>query len=240
MHLRAMKIFWLFLVLFTGNFCQQPDAQKNPYGLFIVTSPEKYEKSIVDNPSNKLVEIAQFIPGLELDIRYAGTNNFTGRQIYEQPRAFLRLPVAKALQSVSADLNQIGLGLKVFDAYRPYSATVKFYEIIGDTNFVAAPWHGSRHNRGCAVDVTLIDLATGEELEMPTVFDDFSEKAAVDFADLPDNVMANRDLLIQAMIKHGFNTYPFEWWHFDFDGWEHFDLMDVSFEMLDSFENNRR
>jgi zinc D-Ala-D-Ala dipeptidase len=239
MNLKTMNIFWLSIVLIIGN-CNQPYAQQNPYGLFIITNPEHYKNSIRDNPSNKLVDIAHFIPGLELDIRYAGTNNFTGRQVYEQPRAFLRLPVARALQSVNDDLNQIGLGLKVFDAYRPYSATLKFYEVIGDTNFVAAPWHGSRHNRGCAVDVTLIDLASGEELEMPTVFDDFSEKAALDFPDLSDTVIANRNLLIQAMIKHGFKTYPYEWWHFDFDGWEEFDLMDISFEILDSFENPRR
>jgi D-alanyl-D-alanine dipeptidase len=234
------KIFWLSLILFIGSFCNQPDAQQNPYGLKIIADFEQYKNSIIDNPSNKLVDLAQFIPGLELDIRYAGTNNFTGRQVYEQPRAFLRLPVARALQDVNSDLNQVGLGLKVFDAYRPYSATVKFYEIIGDTNFVAAPWHGSRHNRGCAVDVTLVDLASGEELEMPTAFDDFSEKAAVDFTDLPDYVIANRELLVESMKKHGFKTYPYEWWHFDFEGWEDFDLMDVSFEMLDNIENNLR
>ncbi len=233
-----MNFCWLCLVLWIGTFCNQPDAQRNPYGLNIITNPDQYKNSIIDDPSNKLVDLADFIPGLELDIRYASTNNFTGKQVYEQPRAFLRLPVARALQDVNSDLNQIGLGLKVFDAYRPYSATVKFYEIIGDTNFVAAPWRGSRHNRGCAVDVTLVDLTTGEELEMPTGFDDFSERAAFDYPQLPDQVKVNRDLLIETMKKHGFIPYQFEWWHFDFDGWEQFDLMDISFEMLDSVENS--
>ncbi len=114
---------------------------------------------------------------LWLDIRYASNNNFTGEVIYNQPKAFVRLPVAKALQEVQSELNSMGLGLKIFDAYRPYAATLRFYEVYPDTMFVAAPWHGSRHNRGCAVDVSLVDLESGNELQMPSAFDDFSEKA---------------------------------------------------------------
>lgn len=180
-----------------------------------------------------MVDLSLFVKGITLDVRYATTNNFTGEQIYEAPLAFVRQPVAEALKNVSEELALYGLGIKVFDAYRPYSATLKFYEVMkGDTNFVAAPWKGSRHNRGCAVDVTLIDINTGVELPMPTAFDDFTEKAAVDYPDLPDELLKNRKLLIDIMTKYGFETYAWEWWHYDFSGWENFDLMDISFESL--------
>ena len=128
--------------------------------------------------------------------------------------------------------NERGLALKIFDAYRPYSATVKFYEIYRDTNYVASPYIGSRHNRGCAVDITLVDMETGEELPMPTAYDNFTEKAHPNFEDLPANLIANRDYLIETMQQFGFKVYPTEWWHFDFNGWEQFNLLDIKFEDL--------
>ena len=124
------------------------------------------------------------------------------------------------------------MGLLIFDAYRPYSATVRFYEIYNDTSYVASPWKGSRHNRGAAVDVSLIDFETGEELQMPTGYDNFSEAAHPDYGNLPENVLKNREILINEMQNHGFRVYPYEWWHFDFIGWEAYDLMDLSFEDL--------
>jgi D-alanyl-D-alanine dipeptidase len=98
---------------------------------------------------------------------------------------------------------------------------------------VAAPWHGSRHNRGAAVDITLVDLKTGKELPMPTAFDDFTEKAAPDYPHLPDEVIRNRNLLITTMQQFGFSVYPHEWWHFDYIGWKKFPLMDLSFDELE-------
>jgi zinc D-Ala-D-Ala dipeptidase len=224
------------LLLITSNSCKQQNNGDNPYGLKVISKFEDYQNTVEKNTENKMVDITGIIPGIMLDIRYAGANNFTGTQVYSSPEAFLRFPVAKALEKVQSDLKTQGLGLKVFDAYRPYAATVKFYEIIGDTNFVAAPWHGSRHNRGCAVDVTLIDLKDGAELAMPTAFDDFTLKAAPDYPNLPDTIIANRNLLINAMQKHGFTVYPHEWWHFDYKGWENFDLMDISFQELNSID----
>jgi zinc D-Ala-D-Ala dipeptidase len=223
----------VLIVLFGAFSCKRSSQNSNTYGLEIVSTISDYKKNINENSDNILMDIEQLIPDIALDIKYATDENFTGKKVYESPKAFLRKPVAEALQKVQHDLSETGLGLKVFDAYRPYSATVKFYEIIGDTNFVAAPWHGSRHNRGCAVDVTLIDLATGMELEMPTPFDDFTEKAAPDYSDLPPDVIKNRTILINAMKKRGFSVYPHEWWHFDYQGWEKFALMNISFEALE-------
>lgn len=233
--MKAIKkyIVLLSLSLLIGYACNQQGSEKNLYGLHVLSTIDEYTLSVKGNPANELVDLEQFIPGIVTDIRYAGTNNFTGMKVYDQPRAFLRLPVAMALQGVNNELHTKGLGIKVFDAYRPYSATVKFHEIISDTNFVAHPSRGSKHNRGCAVDLTIIVLETGHELEMPTLFDDFTEKAAVNFSDLPDTVLANRKLLIDIMTKYDFTPYEHEWWHYDYVGWENFDLMDISFEALD-------
>ena len=122
--------------------------------------------------------------------------------------------------------------MKIFDAYRPYTVTRKFFEIASDKNFVANPKDGSRHNRGCAIDLTLINLKTGKELAMPTPYDSFAPEAASDFNDLPMDVIKNRDLLRTVMEKNNFRVLNNEWWHFDFIGWRNFELMDIPFEDL--------
>jgi len=189
-----------------------------------------YLKKIADSPDYKLVEIKKYVPGIALDIRYATTNNFMQQQMYKQAKAFARLPVAKALKAVQADLKKKGLGLKIYDAYRPYAVTVEFYERAHDTNFVADPRKGSRHNRGCAIDLTVVNLKTGKELDMPTGFDSFSEKAADNYPNLPKNEIANRELLKSVMEAHGFKIYRTEWWHYDYGGWQGFPLLDIAFE----------
>ncbi|MCP4551709.1 MAG: M15 family metallopeptidase [Bacteroidetes bacterium] len=222
-----IAIFVLLLVS-----CHQHLQKENPYNLKIISNVSDYKKLISINPEETLVDIEKLIPGIILDIRYATKNNFTNQQIYSSPKAFVRKPVAEALLKIHTALNSKGLGLKVFDAYRPYSATMKFYEIYPDTNFVAAPWKGSVHNRGCAVDLTLIDLNTNTELEMPTLFDDFTTKSAHSFLNLSETVLKNRELLRDVMTKYGFAQYEYEWWHYDFVGWQNSDLMDILFEEL--------
>jgi len=205
---------------------------QNKYGLKTMGLTE-YRESAKQNPSNELVNLESSIPGIVLDIRYATTNNFTGEQIYNLPRAYARKPVAEALKQVQEELRPKGFGLKIFDAYRPYRATVKFYEVYRDTTYVASPYRGSRHNRGCAIDLTLIDLKTGEELKMPTGYDSF-EKAAWPSTPVNDpEVRKNRALLIEVMEKHGFKVNASEWWHFDFRGWQAYGVMDIEFEELE-------
>lgn len=148
-------------------------------------------------------------------------------------KAYVRLPVSDALFKVQKELEKQGIGIKIFDAYRPYSATLLFYEIQKDTIYVAAPWKGSRHNRGCSVDLTLVDLKTGKELKMPTSFDSFSEESWPSYNNLPRKVIGNRQTLINVMSKYGFTVYPEEWWHYDFQGWKNFDLLDIPFEALE-------
>lgn len=228
----ALYILLLFPSVFIGQYSTDYDKNLN-----VIRDTAEYKFEVGKSKANKLVEVMDFVPDVKLDIRYATANNFTGEIIYSSPMAFVRIPVAKALVIVQKSLQKYGLGLVIYDAYRPYSATVKFYEVYKDTNFVASPWQGSRHNRGAAVDVGLIDLQTGEEIQMPTGFDSFTEAASPGYMNLPENVIKNREMLINEMQNHGFKVYPSEWWHFDFIGWEAYSLMDISFEDLIKIEN---
>jgi zinc D-Ala-D-Ala dipeptidase len=232
-----MRKYFLSLLLILLIVCpvlHGQDSTKNKYGLYVVSDVKSYERAVHFNKNNMLINLKNFIPGIRLDIRYATSNNFLGEPIYKKAEAFLRLPAAIELKAVQNELAKRGLGLKIFDGYRPYSATVKFYLKVKDTVYVASAWTGSRHNRGCAVDLTLVNLKTGKELKMPTGFDSFSDMAHSDYENLPKNVKTNRKLLIDVMTKHGFTNYSAEWWHFDFNGWKDFPLTDLSFSQLDS------
>jgi zinc D-Ala-D-Ala dipeptidase len=199
-------------------------TSSNPYGLTVLDRAG-YERSIQADAANELIDLAAL--GIPLDIRYATADNFMKRQLYPAAKAYLRAPAAKALLDAQRELASRGLGIKVFDAYRPYRVTVAMWEPIKNPDYVADPAKGSRHNRGAAVDLTLIDLKTGAELPMPTPYDDFTSRAAHAFEELPEDVKANRALLREVMTRHGFEPLPSEWWHYDFRGWERFELMDV-------------
>jgi D-alanyl-D-alanine dipeptidase len=197
-----------------------------------VTNLKEYKASIKQNPKKELIDLEQYIPGIVLDIRYATTNNFTGEQIYNLAKAYARKPVADAVKRAQAELQKQGLGIKIFDAYRPYKATVRFYEVYKDTTYVASPYKGSRHNRGCAIDMTLINLKTGEELKMPTGYDSFQKEAWPSTPIKDPEARKNRALIIQVMEKQGFKVNGSEWWHFDFIGWRNYEVLDIDFEQL--------
>ncbi len=222
----------LLLLLLVSVFSETYSQLKNPYGLEVINEYSIYKKSVELDKNKQLIEIKKHIPTIKLDIRYAGKNNFAKQAVYKQARAFARLPVVDALENVQDELKKSGYGLKIFDGYRPYSVTVKFFAIASDKTFVANPKDGSRHNRGCAIDLTLIDLRTGKELEMPTPYDSFAAEAASDFNNLPAKIIQNRKLLRDTMEKHGFRVLNNEWWHFDFIGWQNYDLIDIAFEDL--------
>jgi D-alanyl-D-alanine dipeptidase len=211
--------------------CQEVSAQYK-YGLKPTTFLE-YKESIKTHPEKELINLEEFVPGLIMDIRYATTNNFMHEQMYNMAKAYARKPVAEALKKIQAELKPQGMGIKIFDAYRPYKATVKFYEVYHDTTYVASPYRGSRHNRGCALDLTVIDLKTGKELPMPTEYDSFKKEA---WPSTPVNdpvIRKNRQLLIDVMQKHGFKVNGSEWWHYDFNGWKNYEVMDIDFEELE-------
>ncbi|MCX6246131.1 MAG: M15 family metallopeptidase [Bacteroidetes bacterium] len=232
MKTRSRFIVLCLLVAGAGSFFSGHAQTVNKYGLKVISDYQEYLKSIVADNANLLVNIRQEIPEIVLDIKYATKDNFIHESVYKQPLAFARKPVVEALADIQAELKILGLGLKIWDAYRPYSVTVKFYEKTHDSVYCAVPWKGSRHNRGCAVDLTLIDLKTGKEVAMPTAYDDFTDKAHPDFMNLPENILKNREFLVSLMKRYGFTPYPSEWWHYDYQGWEKFDLMDIPFEQL--------
>lgn len=181
---------------------------------------------------NDLINVWKLDTTIVLDIRYATTNNFTGKKVYDEEKFFLRTEPAQKIFEVQKELKSLGLGLKIFDGYRPLSVQKKFWEIMPDERYVANPENGSRHNRGAAVDLTLIDK-NGDEIPMPTPYDDFTEKASRNFLDLPAQIIVNRKFLEDLMKKYGFEGLPTEWWHFDFNGWEKYDVLDVDFNELE-------
>lgn len=174
-----------------------------------------------------LVDVQKVIPGVLLDIRYATTNNFTGQKLYPFAGCYLRRAAAEKLAAAQAELKPLGYGLKIYDGYRPLSVQRKMWEVFPQPGYVADPKKGSRHNRGAAVDVTLIRLSDGAELPMPTPYDDFTERAHRNFMDLPAAVIQNRELLERVLTKHGFVGLPTEWWHFDDRDWRNYPLLDI-------------
>jgi len=181
-----------------------------------------------------LVEIVTLDPGLHLDIRYATAHNFVGRPVYKEARAFLQRPAAEALVRAHRALAAEGYGIVVFDGYRPWSVTKLFWDVTPEDKkeFVADPSQGSRHNRGCAVDLSLYDLATGREVEMPSGYDEMTERAYPDYAGGPAEARARRALLRAAMEAQGFTVYSSEWWHYDYKDWAQYPILDVPFSRL--------
>ena len=171
---------------------------------------------------------------LRLDIRYATAANFTGRPVYDEARAFLQRPAAEALARAAGRLAGEGYGILVFDGYRPWRVTKLFWEVTpaDKHDFVADPKKGSRHNRGCAVDLSLWDLATGEEVEMPTPYDDFTDAAYPDSPAGTPESRARRALLRSAMEAEGFTVYKYEWWHFDYRDWQLYPILDIPFSAI--------
>ena len=185
-----------------------------------------------DFKRSDLVDLTAVVPGIKLDIRYATSNNFLGVPLYTSARALMQRPAAEALAKIQAKLAPRGYGLLIHDAYRPWRVTKLFWEATPEAQhlFVANPAKGSRHNRGCAVDLTLRDLATGRPIEMVSGYDEFSERAFPNYPGGSGRQRWHRELLRAAMESEGFTVNESEWWHFDFNGWRDYPIVDISFE----------
>jgi D-alanyl-D-alanine dipeptidase len=181
-----------------------------------------------------LVELTTLDPTIKLDIRYATPHNFLGTQLYSQARAFMQRPAAEALVRVQRALAKEGYGLLVHDAYRPWYVTKIFWDATPPDkhDFVADPAAGSRHNRGCAVDLTLDDLKTGRPAEMPSLYDEMSERAYPTYTGGTAEQRRLRDLLRRHMEAEGFAVYEYEWWHFDYRDWKSYAIQNVRFEAI--------
>ena len=182
----------------------------------------------------ELVELIKLDPSLRLDIRYATPNNFLGRPVYTEARAFLQRPAADALLRVNRALKRQGYGLLVFDGYRPWSVTKIFWDAtpLDKREFVADPAKGSRHNRGCAVDLSMFDLRTGTAVRMPSEYDEFTERAHINYKCGSAEATRLRETLRAAMEAAGFIAYEPEWWHYDYKDWKEYAILNLSFSEI--------
>lgn len=182
-----------------------------------------------------LVELIKVDSTVRLDIRYATSNNFMRRRIYNQARAFLQRPAAEALVRAHRELHGLGYGILVFDGYRPWSVTKRLWDETPRSKriYVANPTKGSKHNRACAVDCSLYDLKTGREIEMPSPYDDFTEKAAANYPGGTGEQRRARSILRGALEAEGFTVNPDEWWHFDYKDWKVYRVLNIPFENLE-------
>ncbi|MCI0489931.1 MAG: M15 family metallopeptidase [Blastocatellia bacterium] len=181
-----------------------------------------------------LVELIKIAPTIRLDIRYATSNNFLGRPVYTEARAFLQRPAAEALSRANRALRKKGYGLVIFDGYRPWSVTKIFWDATPEDKkeFVADPNQGSRHNRGCAVDLSMFDLRTGKEVTMPGGYDEMSERSHINYSGGTEESRHLRDMLRDAMHAEGFAVYEPEWWHYDYKDWKEYPILNISFSEI--------
>lgn len=225
----SIKVAFLFMTaaMVYGSIQAQQE-------LVILNKKKQLKSSIHQDPKMALVELKSIVSNIRYDLRYATTDNFTGVALYPKNTniTFLRKEPALALSNIAKELEQQGLGIHVWDAFRPYRVTVKFWRLIKDERYVANPKKGSGHNRGIAIDLTLYDLKSGELLDMPTVFDNFSEQAYHGHEGLSQQKKNNRELLRSIMEKHGFIKFPTEWWHYYWPNGELYDVLNISQKQL--------
>jgi D-alanyl-D-alanine dipeptidase len=224
-----MRLLLLYLVVAARAAAQLPP---------VTNSIDALQKEARADSGHALVRLTDIIPGLKLDIRYATPNNFTRKAQYAIPAAWLRQKPAQALARVQQQLAPQGYALKVYDAYRPYAVTLALWRSTTAHHFVANPRKGSQHNRGIAVDITLIDLRTGAEMDMGTGYDNFTDSAHHEFGKLPAPVLARRRLLKGLMTQNGFNAVPNEWWHYHWRD-KNYTLLNIPFETLEAAGHRR-
>ncbi len=229
--LQALIVFGI--IFFKANtICAQSNVV-NKYGLIVVKNIKILQEEITIDSNKQMVNLREAIPSLVLDLKYATANNFMHLKLYPSVNAtYLRLSAVEALKKVVKEFNKQNFSLKIFDAYRPYSVTEKMWETVRDDRYAADPSKGSGHNRGIAVDLTLINRHTKKELPMGTGFDNFSDTAHVDFTNLPNEVLNNRNILKTIMEKYGFISLSTEWWHFSLPNASFYELLDLSFDEL--------
>jgi D-alanyl-D-alanine dipeptidase len=231
---RFLLTVWLIFGV-TIVFAQSVEPPVSKYGIPVIKDPAMFEATVKADSNKQMVEIKALVPNIVYDLKYATDKNFMRRNMYpgKTNYTFLRLPAARALALVQKELNEKGMGLKIFDAYRPYSITEKFWELVLNEKYVADPKKGSGHNRGIAVDLTIIYLHNGKELQMPTGFDNFSDTAHHTFMNIPFDALQNRKLLKDVMEKYGFKMFDTEWWHYSWpDEKNYYEAMDISFSDL--------
>lgn len=220
------------LLFLTINFSVKAQPALNKYGLLVISKSKDFKAIIAKNENMAMLDIKN-IPGVVIDLAYVKQDNFMKAPLYPYTKtSYLRKPAVLALIEVQKELGAKGLGIKIWDAYRPYSVTEKMWEPVKDERYVANPASGSGHNRGISVDLTIVKLDTKEELNMGTGVDHFSDTAHLNFKGLPGDVLANRQLLRTVMERHGFIPLETEWWHYYLPNAKNYELLDLSFKAL--------
>lgn len=234
-----LRVWVRIILLFTINYfwtippSTGQSTDSNKYGLYVISDIQKFKETVAADSNKQMLNLRKYLPGVTYDLRYTTTNNFMRQKLYPPVRTtYLRKPAVAALKKVVEELKKQNLTIKIFDAYRPYSVTEKMWEIVKDDRYAADPSKGSGHNRGVAVDITLIDVKSKTELPMGTGFDNFSDTAHNDFTALPADVLKNRAVLKSIMEKYGFVSLPTEWWHFSLPNASSFELLSLSFDDL--------
>jgi zinc D-Ala-D-Ala dipeptidase len=217
-------LIYILLIIAVKNITAQP--------IHIIDSKKAYKNSVELNEKNKLINLVTLIPTIQLDLRYSTTNNFTNTNLYKKATTtYLRYDAGNALLNANITLQKLGYTFKIYDAYRPYSATKLMWELIKDERYVANPKSGSNHNRGLSIDLTIVDK-NGNELPMGTGFDNFTDTAHHSFTNLSPTILANRKLLKETMEANGFKPLETEWWHYTFITTDVYNVIDLSFKVL--------
>ncbi len=219
-HKKSAPLIWavtLSLIILSNSCVNGPPKEKG------------------DFRKSDLVELIEEDTTFKLDIRYATTNNLVGRPVYTEARAFMQRPAAEALAKVNNSLKPLGYGLLIFDGYRPWRVTKLFWDITPEEDriFVANPKEGSKHNRGCAVDLSLYEIASGKEVIMPGVYDETSERSYPTYQGGTDEQRQVRDLLRSKMEAQGFTIDEYEWWHFNYQDWKLYGIQDIPFNEIE-------
>jgi zinc D-Ala-D-Ala dipeptidase len=234
--MNSLKIkakYVLFFLLIMQFVIAQDSTKLNQYGLWVINNTNTYKNYIATHNNHQLVDIKQYIPTIQFSLQYATKNNFTHTVLYPSiTTTFASKQLVIQLQKVQNKLAEAGLGLLIFDAYRPYNVTQKMWHIIPDDRYAANPTYGSGHNRGIAVDVTLIHLTSNKVVDMGTAFDNFSDTAHHSFTLLPSTILNNRSLLKTTMEQCGFIALATEWWHYSLPNAKQYALLNISFKLL--------
>ena len=207
-------------------------AQKCKTDAKVISNKAALQQAIKADPTKRILALKKLMPDLRTDFRYASTNNFTKTILYAHAAAYLHPAPANALKMADEELRKKGFAIKLYDAFRPFDVTCRIWRMVPDRRYVANPRKGSDHNRALAVDITLVDLKTGKELDMGTPFDSFTDTAHHAFMQLPASVLANRKLLKTTMIKSGFRIVPDEWWHYHWPNDRDYEIIDLTFDDL--------
>jgi zinc D-Ala-D-Ala dipeptidase len=238
-HLIQISVVIFIFHITLAKYASGQSKIGNKYGLYVINDTKVLQNEIALDSNKKMEDLLKFIPGIQLDLRYATVHNFMHEKLYPTTNTtFLRKPAADSLKKIVEYLRSKNLTIKIFDAYRPYSVTEQMWEKVHDSRYAADPSKGSGHNRGAAIDLTLIDLKTKKELNMGTGFDNFTDSAHIDFTNLSPDVLKNRNLLRSTMEKFGFIQLTTEWWHYYLPNSSSYELLDISFKDLKKLDKN--